>query len=207
MSTVIDLRTFTNSIAVPVIVFVDLQQEYVAAPRALAFAEISEQLANCREILDHARSVGLPIAFTRWIGKSPFFNAATRFSGWIKGFEPQNTDMIFDRCQPSCYSSKDFVEVIANSGGNLVIAGFAGEVACLSTAIEAFHRGHNLVFVADASASHPLDSIPACDVHDVITRLISLYGAVTTTRSWIKSTSPGSRTRGIAGISGEPVVG
>ncbi len=69
MSTVIDLRTFTNSIAVPVIVFVDLQQQYVAAPRALAFAEISEQLANCREILDHARSVGLPIAFTRWIGK------------------------------------------------------------------------------------------------------------------------------------------
>jgi len=56
-------------------------------------------------------------------------------------------------------------------------------------------RGHNLVFVADASASHPLDSIPACDVHDVITRLISLYGAVTTTRSWIKSTSPGSRAR------------
>src|SRR5208283_4107475 len=106
---------------------------------------------------------------------SPFFNAATRFFGWIKGFEPQNTDMIFDRCQPSCYSSKDFVEVIANSGGNLVIAGFAGEVACPSTAIEAFHRGHNLVFVADASASHPLDSIPACDVHDVITRLISLY--------------------------------
>lgn len=196
MSTVIDLRTFTNSITVPVIVFVDLQQEYVAAPRALALTEISEQLANCREILTHARSVGLPIAFTRWIGKSPFFNAATRFSGWIKGFEPDNTDMIFDRCQPSCYSSKDFVEVIANSGGNFVIAGFAGEVACLSTAIEAFHRRHNLVFVADASASHALDGIPACDVHDVITRLISLYGAVTTTRSWIKSTSPGSLARG-----------
>ena len=57
MSTVIDLRTFTNSITVPVIVFVDLQQEYVAAPRALALAEISEQLANCREILD-SRAVG-----------------------------------------------------------------------------------------------------------------------------------------------------
>jgi nicotinamidase-related amidase len=72
-----------------------------------------------------------------------------------------------------------------------VIAGFAGEVACLSTAIEAFHRGHNLVFVADASASHSLDSIPSCDVHDVITHLMSLYGAVTTTRSWIKNTSRG----------------
>ena len=104
--------------------------------------------------------------------------------------------MIFDRSQPSCYSSKDFVEVIANSGGNFVIAGFAGEVACLSTAIEAFHRGHNLAFVADASASHALDGISACDVHDVITRLISLYGAVTTTRSWIKSTSPGAVARG-----------
>ena len=191
MSAVIDLRAFTNSIAVPVIVLVDLQQEYVAAPRALALSEITDQLANCREILNHARSAGLPIAFTRWIGKSPFFNAATRFSGWIKGFEPQNADMIFDRSQPSCYASKDFVEVIANSGGNIVIAGFAGEVACLSTAIDAFHRGHNLVFIADASASHSLDSIAAPDVHNVISRLISLYGAVTTTRAWIKDTSRG----------------
>lgn len=195
MSAVIDLRAFTNSIAVPVMVFIDLQQEYVAAPRALALSEISEELANCGEILAHARSVGIPIAFTRWIGKSPFFNAATRFSGWINGFEPHNTDMIFDRSQPSCYSSKDFVEVITNSGGNVVIAGFAGEVACLSTAIDAFHRGHNLVFVADASASHPLDGIAARDVHNTITRLISLYGAVTTTRSWIKDTSPGALPR------------
>jgi nicotinamidase-related amidase len=195
MSAVIDLRTFTNSIAVPVVVFVDLQQEYVAAPRALALAEISEPLANCREILTHARSMGLPIAFMRWVGKLPFFNAATRFSGWINGFEPHNSDMIFDRCQPSCYSSKDFAEVVTNGGGNLVIAGFAGEAACLSTAIDAFHRRHNLVFVADASASHSLDSIPARDVHNVITHLISLYGVVTTTRSWIKNTSPGSLAR------------
>ncbi len=192
MSNVIDLKTFTNTVAVPVMVFVDLQQEYLAAPRALALGEVSEELANCREILTHARSAGLPIAFTRWIGKSPFFNAATRFSDWIKGFEPHNTDMIFDRTQPSCYSSKNFADVIENGGGNLVIAGFAGEVACLSTAIDAFHRGHNLAFVADASASHPLDTISARDVHSFVTRLVSLYGTVTTTRSWIESASPGA---------------
>jgi nicotinamidase-related amidase len=195
VSTVIDLRTFTNTVAVPVMVFVDLQQEYVAAPRALALGEVSRELANCREILAHARSAGLPIAFTRWIGKSPFFNAATRFSDWIKGFEPHNTDMIFDRSQPSCYSNNDFAEVIANGGGNLVIAGFAGEVACLSTAIDAFHRGHNLMFVSDASASHALAGTSARDVHNFITRLVSLYGEVTTTQSWIEDTSPGALAR------------
>lgn len=189
MINVVDLRAFTNSIAVPIVVFVDLQQEYLAAPRALAFPDVSEQLTNCREILTHARTLGLPIAFTRWLGKSSFFNVATPFSQWIEGFEPHKSEMVFERSQPSCYSSQHFADVVSNGGGNLVIAGFAGEAACLSTAVDAFHRGHNLVFVADASASHALDDIPAREVHGVVTRLVKIYGSVTTTRSWIEHVS------------------
>ena len=188
MSNVVDLRRLTHSAAIPTLVLVDLQQEYDAVPRAFALTKIDDALANCRDILAHARSLGIPVAFTRLVGQSPFFNPATRFSHWISGFEPNKSDMIFDRAQPSCYSSEEFAEIITSSGGNLVIAGFAGETACLATAIDAFHRGHRLVYIADASASHSLDDISASDVHNVITRLVGLYGDVVTTRSWIANT-------------------
>ena len=36
MTSVVSLRTFANSSNVPIVVFVDMQQEYVAAPRLLA---------------------------------------------------------------------------------------------------------------------------------------------------------------------------
>jgi hypothetical protein len=43
--------------------------------------------------------------------------------------------------------------------------GFAGESACLSTLIGAFHRNHKVAYLCDASASHALDDIPADEIH------------------------------------------
>lgn len=187
MSQVIRIQP-ANALRVPTLVLIDLQQEYIASPRALALPEAAESLQNCRKLLAHARSIGLPIAFMRRISTTPFFNPATRFSQWIEGFEPINTDMIFDRGKPSCYSNESFMEVIDNSGGHLVIAGFAGESACLSTAIEAFHRGHQLLFLPDASASHSLEGLTEREVHRAVTSVISLYAAVSTTKAWIATT-------------------
>ena len=70
---------------------------------------------NCRAALAHARAMGLPVAFVRWIDRTPLFNKATRFSRWIEGFEPHGVDMIFERNRPSCYASADFAEVMARA--------------------------------------------------------------------------------------------
>src|SRR3989440_832878 len=157
MSSVIDLRAYVNPSVIQTLVLVDLQQEYIASPRVLALEETKGALANCRAALAHARAMGLPVAFARWIDRTPLFNKATRFSRWIEGFEPHGVDMIFERNRPSCYASADFAEVIGSGGGNFVLAGFAGEAACLATAIDAFHRGHTVTYLTDASASHALD--------------------------------------------------
>src|SRR3954470_18567373 len=74
---VIQLRSYVDSSAVPTLVLVDLQQEYVAPPRGLALPAAAQALEKCAEALNHARMMGFPIAFVRWIGHSPFFNAAT----------------------------------------------------------------------------------------------------------------------------------
>jgi nicotinamidase-related amidase len=197
MSSVIDLRAYVNPSVIQTLVLVDLQQEYIASPRVLALEDTKGALANCRAALAHARAMGLPVAFARWIDRTPLFNKATRFSRWIEGFEPHGVDMIFERNRPSCYASNDFAEVMSAGGGSFVLAGFAGEAACLATAIEAFHRGHTVTYLADASASHALDDISEKEVHRVVAGVAGLYGEVLTTGAWIARTSRKTNWRGL----------
>lgn len=195
MTNIVDLRTFTNSVSVPTLVLVDLQEEYLASSRALAIPDAAGALANCRSAIRHARGRGYPIAYSRWIGQAPYFNPATRFSRWIEGFEPSGSDLIFERSLPSCYTNEQFAEVMTSCGGNFVLAGFAGEVACLATAIEAFHRGHRVTYLADASASHAIENTSAKDVHKFVSDVMALWAGVTNTEAWIRSSATTTRTR------------
>ncbi|THD61221.1 MAG: isochorismatase family protein [Bradyrhizobium sp.] len=185
MPNVINLRSHANAVAVPTLVLLDLQQEYIASPRAFAMPEAAEALENCRAALAHSRRVGLPVAFFRMITGSPFFNPLLNYSKWIPGFEPVNSDMIFERSKPSCYANREFANAMTAGGGHFVLAGFSGEAGCLATAIDAFHRDHDVTFLADASASHRLDRIGAATVHETVVQMIQLYGNVTTTKEWI----------------------
>ena len=184
MTAHVDLRSYTDSRGIPTLVLVDVQQEYTASPRQLALPHAAEALERCRAAIAHARAMGLPVAFVRWLGKSPYFNAASPFADWIDGFQPNSVDMIFERSKPSCYASSQFAKIIDQAGGHFVLAGFAGEAACLSNAIDAFHRGHQMTFLADASTSHSLHDINAKETHRVISKIISLYANVVDTVSW-----------------------
>jgi nicotinamidase-related amidase len=84
--------------------------------------------------------------------------------------------------------------VMTNCGGNFVLAGFAGEVACLATAIDAYHRGHRFTYLHDASASHQLDGLPASDVQRAVTAIVNLYDEATTTDAWIEATTRQAKT-------------
>jgi nicotinamidase-related amidase len=190
LTSIVSLRSFANSSSVPIVVFVDMQQEYLAQPRLLAISGIDRALDNCRKVLDHSRRAGLPVAFTRTVSESPFFNRATPFVRWIEGFEPWRNEMVFERASPSCYSSEPFTALVNQSRGGIVLVGFAGESACLSTLIDAFHRNHKVTYLCDASASHALDDMPADDVHRAVSRISGLYGEVYETTDWIASTLP-----------------
>jgi len=185
MKNVVNLRSYSNVSLIPTLVLLDLQQEYIAAPRLFSLREAEAALENCRLALAHARRVGLPVAFLRMIGQSPFFNPVLSYSNWISGFEPLTSEMVFERSKPSCYANREFAHALSEGGGHFVLAGFSGEAGCLATAVEAFHRGHRVTYLADASASLALNQIPAPTVHETVSELIGLYGEVTTTRDWI----------------------
>jgi hypothetical protein len=93
--------------------------------------------------------------------------------------------MIFERDKPSCYSNTLFAQLMESCEGHFTLAGFAGETACLSTAIDAFHRKHCFSYLADASASHGLGELSAGDVQNAVTNIIGVYGEIVGTSSWI----------------------
>jgi nicotinamidase-related amidase len=189
MSAVVYLKAMTDPSITPCLVLIDMQKEYVTEQRLMAMPEAKAALANCRAVLHHARSTGFPIAHVRQLSRSPFFNPTTEFSGWIEDFQPIGADMVFDRNLPSCYTNKQFADLMDSCGGHFIIAGFAGETACLSTAIDAYHRHHHFTFLADASASHRLGKFSATSVHDMITAIIGAYGRILDTDTWISDTS------------------
>jgi len=123
------LGTSANSSSVPIVVFMDMQQEYLAKLRLLAISRIDRALDKCRKVLDHSRKMGLPVAFTRVINELAFFNPATPSVRWIKGFEPCRDELIFEPSNPSCYSGEPFTALVNRSHGGFVLAGFSGNVS------------------------------------------------------------------------------
>jgi nicotinamidase-related amidase len=190
VTSVVSLRTFANSSNVPIVVLGDMQQEYLAKPRLFAISEVDRALDNCRKVLDHARGIRLPVAFMRLLNESAFFNRATPFVRWIEGFEPYRNEMIFERSSPSCFSCEPFAALVNQSRGGIVLAGFAGESACLSTLIDAFHRNQKVTYLCDASASHALENVSADEIHRAVSKISGLYGDVYETTDWIASTLP-----------------
>src|SRR5258707_15533218 len=166
-----------------------MEQGMFMGSRLMALPDADPALANCRAALAYARSKGFPVSFLRQFSRSAFFNRATSFSGWIEGFEPTGADMVFVRENSSCLSSAPFAQLMDGCGGYFALAGFAGETACLSTAIDAFHRRHRFSYLADASASHQLGELSAADVQKAVAGIVGVYGEIVTTSSWI-SESP-----------------
>ena len=98
--------------------------------------------------------------------------------------------MLFERASRSCYSCERFSALVSQSRGGMELAGCAGESACLSTLIDAFHRNHKVAYLCDASASHALDDVPADEIHRAVSKISGVYGEVYETTEWIASTSP-----------------
>lgn len=166
----------------PLICFVDLQIEYVADNRRLALTDREPWMSNCRMLLASARQRRLSIAHFRQLRRDTEFNSATEFSGWIEDFRPRPFEMVFERSMPSCYMAEKFDEFLrALDDPQFLLVGLTGGGACLSTAVEAFHRGDRCIFVEDASASLPVGGLSEERSHEVITDLLGSYCQVTTT--------------------------
>jgi nicotinamidase-related amidase len=188
MSSVIDLRSYVGASNSRLLVMVDLQEKNYDQLAKDHASDLTRSLANCQSAIRHARSLGLPIAFTRQ-ADGPGSMERSAQSAWISGFEPKRADMVFERPQPSCYTNQLFDDVVSRIG-SFSIAGLVAEETCLATAIDASHRGHHVTFLSDASVSRGRHDTDARAVHAVTTKAIALFADAVTTRDWLVATSP-----------------
>jgi nicotinamidase-related amidase len=188
MSSIIDLRTYVSASNSRLLVMVDLQERNYDELAKDQASDLTQSLQNCMSVIQHARNLGLPIAFTRK-ADGPGSIERPAQSAWISGFEPKRSDMVFERPQPSCYSNQLFDDVVSQIG-SFAIAGLVAEETCLATAIDASHRGHHVTFLRDASVSRGRHGTDAKDVHILTTKAIELFADAVETRHWLTATSP-----------------
>jgi nicotinamidase-related amidase len=187
MNSVIDLQSYVSASNSRLLVMVDLQEENYAELAKDRASDLMRLMENCTLAIQHARNLGLPIAFTRSSSKTGGIERTAQ-SAWISAFKPKRSDMVFERQQPSCYSNQLFEDIVSRIG-SFAIAGLAEE-ACLATAIDASHRGHHVTFLSDASLSRGRHKADPQAVHILATRAIELFADIATTRHWLLATSP-----------------
>ena len=184
----------------PLICFVDLQIEYVASNRRLALADREPWISNCQSLMANARLRRFSIAHFRQVRRETEFNVATEFCGWIEEFRPNPFEMTFERSKPSCYAAEKFDELLrALDDPEFLLVGLTGGGACLSTAVEAFHRGDRCIFVEDASASPAVGGLNEIRSHEVITDLVRSYCQVVSTSqalAWMEGLNHSMTVRG-----------
>jgi nicotinamidase-related amidase len=140
---------FDNAATLPMLVIVDPCKRHLLAGSEISRAASAGIIARCRTALSVARARGLAVAFIR--GNADAQAGDRVAGGWLKGFEPVRSDVLLDRCGPSCYTSEYFDDVAQAAGGDIVLAGFAGQGGCLATVADAICAGHRITVLRDAT--------------------------------------------------------
>ena len=165
----------------PVLVCVDMQQEYLSPGRRHAMADTTEVLATCTTLLAQWRSRLWPILHLKRVARSAWFNPASTLTDWLPAFRPRPGEMTFEHPLPSAYSSARFNEYISHVGvTTCMLLGFSLEETVLATVVEGFHRGHDLHVVEQAVACAGFEGCDHRLYRQILLTLIENYAAVQT---------------------------
>lgn len=178
----------------PLFVFVDLHPQYANQNKAFNQREFTRCIYNCYRVINFAREKGYAIAHCRqkenpWAPQYP----DTELTEWLDELRPEHDEMLFERGMPSCYSNKVFSKILDQlEKPHIILLGLTGPNACLSTAIDAFHRNHDLTYLYDSSATPVIGNVLGQESHKILCEIINLYARVVSTREILKQYQPGA---------------
>ena len=166
----------------PVVVAIDIQQEYTTAGRPFYLAGIEPSLENCRRILRHARTKGWPVIHVRHLQAGAVFNPDEPHSRFVSGFEPEAGEPVVTKSRLSSYSNEEFGRLIDGCGGSeLLVIGYGSPMCCLATIVAGAVFGHKFSFVHDASWARAISGSTEQDVHESATRILSIHAKLVST--------------------------
>jgi ureidoacrylate peracid hydrolase len=167
----------------PILINIDIQREYTTPGRPFHLAGIEASLRNCRRLLRHARTNRWPVMHVRHVQTTGhLFGEGMEFSRFVEGFEPLPNEPVFTKSNLSCYSDEGFRRMMDGAHQDQVfVAGYNSLMCCLSTLVDAFHRGHRLHYVADASLARATRCADEAEAHRHATEILSIYADIVTT--------------------------
>ena len=166
----------------PVLVLVDVQKEYIAEGRPFCLETIGPSLDNLRKLLAHARAKGWKVIHMRHQQNAECFTYGSEYSEFIDGFGPQGDEKSLLKSDFSCFSSPEF-QALADRYRNqeIIVAGYGATMCCLSTLVDAHHRGYDFTFVTDATCAKRTARFGEQDMLEHIVDIMSAFGNLTTT--------------------------
>ena len=171
-----------KEIDMPVLVLVDVQKEYITEGRPFCLETIGESLNNLRRLLTHARSRGWKIVHMRHQQNAECFSYGSEYSDYIDGFGPQGNELDLVKTDFSCFSCPEFQALVDRARHQeIILAGYGATMCCLSTLIDAHHRGYEFTFVTDATCAKRSARFGEQDMKEHIVDIMAAFANLTTT--------------------------
>ncbi len=166
----------------PVLVLVDVQKEYVTEGRAFCLETIQESLDNCKKLLDHARANSWKIIHMHHAQNAEYFARGSEYSEYIEGFEPRENEFNIEKSDFSCFTAPQFSSLIDKyRHENIILAGYGCTMCCLSTLIQAHHRGFEFYFVKDATCAKRTPNYGEQDMKDHTLDIMTAFATLVST--------------------------
>ncbi|MEA2953493.1 MAG: hypothetical protein QOJ96_3013 [Alphaproteobacteria bacterium] len=171
-----NLKLFSET---PLLACVDIQKEYVTPGQRQVMADVDDVLNACVRVMNTWRKELWPIAHLKRMAPSTRFNSSNALTDWLETVRPCPGELVFEHPMASAYSSPRFANYLRELGrSHIFIVGFSLEEAVLATAVEGFHRGHNVSIISGAVASRHSECCDAALYRQVVLELISNYATL-----------------------------
>ena len=156
------------------LIMIDCQNTYTRGPMELVGVQAA--LDQAAELLDRARSAGIPIVHIQHDdGEGGLYDVRGESGAIVERVAPREGEQIVIKNYPNAFVGTDLQERLTGGPQNLLLAGFMTHMCVNSTARGAFNLGYAPTVVASATATRSLPGIGG-DVSAESLQVASLAG-------------------------------
>ncbi len=146
------------SLAESALIMIDCQNTYTRGPMELVGVQAA--LDQAAELLDRARSAGIPIVHIQHDdGEGSLYDVRGESGAIVERVAPREGEQIVIKNYPNAFVGTDLQERLTGGPQNLLLAGFMTHMCVNSTARGAFNLGYAPTVVASATATRSLPGI------------------------------------------------
>ncbi|TGY87771.1 isochorismatase family protein [Marinicauda algicola] len=136
----------------PVLLCVDLQQEFVVPGRPWADPDGEDIAEVCIAVLGAARQAGWQLVHSQLHRGGPML-AGEGLHQSIPGCEPKPGEVLLRRAGISAYAHPDLDSIMESASAGVVMIGFSAPMSLTTTLYDAEERGHPLRLLEEACGS------------------------------------------------------